>query len=114
MAREVCLYHHERWDGGSLGYPGHFDSYMSIRPGEKISSAAPLKNNEIPSRRGSSPSPTSLDALVHKRVYKAAWTIDDTFREIEKERGRQFDPDVVDAFLQIRTAYWRSTKYSSI
>lgn len=101
MAREVCLYHHERWDGGSLGYPGHFD-YMSIKPGEKISSVRPLRGDEIPLAARIVALADVFDALAHKRVYKAAWTIDDTFREIEKERGRQFDPDVVDAFLQIK------------
>ena len=42
------------------------------------------------------------DALRHRRCYKAEWTVDDTFREMENEKGKQFDPDLIDAFLQIR------------
>ena len=42
------------------------------------------------------------DALRHKRCYKSEWTADDTFNEIKAQSGKQFDPDLVDAFMQIR------------
>ncbi|MBQ2572344.1 MAG: phosphohydrolase, partial [Treponema sp.] len=42
------------------------------------------------------------DALRHMRSYKKEWTADMTFEEIQNERGKQFDPDLVDAFVQIR------------
>ena len=42
------------------------------------------------------------DALRHKRVYKGEWTLYDTLTEIQNQRGKQFDPDLVDAFMQIK------------
>lgn len=101
MARDVCLYHHERWDGGQRGYPGKFD-YMSISPGQKIQQSSPLKGNEIPLAARIVALADVFDALSHQRVYKQAWTTNEAFEEIEKERGHQFDPDVVDAFLEIK------------
>lgn len=101
MAREVCLYHHERWDGGERGYPGHFD-YMSLKTEQSVPSSEPMKGEEIPLAARIVALADVFDALSHQRVYKEAWTIDNTFTEIEKEKGHQFDPDVVDAFLQIK------------
>lgn len=101
MAREVCLCHHERWDGGEKGYPGHFE-YQTLRPEQSVPESAPLKGEEIPLSARIVALADVFDALSHQRVYKEAWTIEDTFKEIEKERGSQFDPEVVDAFLQIK------------
>jgi hypothetical protein len=42
-----------------------------------------------------------FDALVHDQPYKQAWSIDEAVGEISVQRGRQFDPDVVDAFLRL-------------
>ncbi len=42
-----------------------------------------------------------FDALTQKRPYKAAWPIDDAMAEIERQRGKQFDPALVDAFLRM-------------
>jgi putative two-component system response regulator len=42
-----------------------------------------------------------FDALTQKRPYKAAWPVEEAVAEIERQRGRQFDPDVVEAFLRI-------------
>ena len=42
-----------------------------------------------------------FDALTQKRPYKAAWPIADAIAEIERQRGRQFDPTLVDAFLRV-------------
>ncbi len=39
------------------------------------------------------------DALVSPRVYKPALPHEEAVRIIESERGKHFDPDVVDAFL---------------
>ena len=40
-----------------------------------------------------------FDALTHERPYKHAWTEEEAFLEIKRQRGIQFDPSVVDAFL---------------
>jgi hypothetical protein len=61
-----------------------------------------LKGEEIPLAARIVALADVFDALSHQRVYKEAWSLDDTFNEIEKERGRQFDPEVVDAFIQIK------------
>ena len=44
-----------------------------------------------------------FDALSHRRSYKEAWSPEQAFEEIEKEAGRQFDPEIVSAFLQIKS-----------
>jgi putative two-component system response regulator len=42
-----------------------------------------------------------FDALTQKRPYKAAWPVEEAVAEIARQRGRQFDPQVVDAFLRV-------------
>ena len=52
-----------------------------------------------------------FDALTQKRPYKAAWPVGDAVAEIERQRGRQFDPALVDAFLRVVVApasRWRA------
>jgi len=39
------------------------------------------------------------DALMTKRVYKEAWPFPDVIDCIRQERGKHFDPDIVDAFM---------------
>ena len=41
-----------------------------------------------------------FDALTHNRPYKPAWPVEKALEEIERQAGRQFDPRVVEAFLQ--------------
>jgi putative two-component system response regulator len=40
-----------------------------------------------------------FDALTSARPYKEAWRVEDALAEIDRQRGRQFDPRLVDAFL---------------
>ena len=40
-----------------------------------------------------------FDALISKRVYKEAFSFEEVRKIIGDERGRQFDPDVTDAFM---------------
>ncbi|MDA7818206.1 DUF3369 domain-containing protein [Sulfurimonas sp.] len=40
-----------------------------------------------------------FDALSNPRVYKEAWSLEETFEYIESERGKQFNPKVLDAFF---------------
>jgi putative two-component system response regulator len=81
MAEEIALFHHERWDG--CGYP------------------CGLKEDEIPLAARIVSVADTFDALVHQRPYKPAWSIAAAIAEIERESGRQFDPQVVRALLSL-------------
>jgi putative two-component system response regulator len=78
LAEEIAFYHHERWDGGG---------YNSTR-GEDIPVAARIVTLA-----------DSFDVLTHDRPYRLAWSTERAVAEIHRERGQQFDPCVVDAFL---------------
>jgi hypothetical protein len=58
-----------------------------------------------------------VDALTHARPYKQAWTVADSVREIARQSGRQFDPEIVAAFLSVLPepgeAIERRTRFSS-
>jgi putative two-component system response regulator len=82
LAEEIAFSHHEHWDGG--GYEGL--SGESIPLAGRIVTIADV-----------------FDALTQKRPYKAAWSIGEALAEIERQRGRQFDPTLVDAFLRVIT-----------
>ena len=45
------------------------------------------------------------DALISKRVYKPPITHNSTVRIIEHGKGSHFDPDLVDAFLEIKEQF---------
>ena len=79
LAKEVARWHHERWDG--KGYP---DGLMeeAIPLSARLMALADV-----------------FDALTTKRVYKDAMHFDEAREIIAAERGRQFDPDITDAFL---------------
>jgi len=72
--------HHERWDG--RGYP------LGLQ-GEQIHIFGRI---------------TALmdvfDALLHARVYKPAWEHGQVLNYIERQRGKQFDPQLVDVLLE--------------
>jgi ribonuclease P protein subunit RPR2 len=70
--------HHERWDG--RGYPDG------------------LAGNDIPLGARIFAVADTLDAMTSDRPYRAAQSWDVAVAEIVGERGKQFDPDVVDAF----------------
>ncbi len=80
-AQEIAISHHERWDGS--GYPRGLS-------GEDI----PLFGRML--------SITDVyDSLTHARPYKRAWSIAETLGELQAQRGRQFDPRLLDAFLRL-------------
>jgi putative two-component system response regulator len=81
IAEEIALGHHEKWDGS--GYPNK------------------LKGNLIPMTARIVALADVFDALTHARCYKPAWTIDDSIREIASQRGKHFDPDLTDLFLNL-------------
>ena len=80
MARDIAIHHHERWDG--TGYPEG------------------LRGNDI-SIYSQIVSVTDVyDALTSKRAYKDAWSPIIARKEIIDQRGKQFSPRVVDAFVE--------------
>lgn len=80
MAQDIAMYHHERWDGS--GYP------LGLS-GENIPLSARLVGLA-----------DAYDALTSKKAYSPARPSADAARIIYAERGKQFDPAVVDAFSQ--------------
>ena len=42
-----------------------------------------------------------FDALISKRPYKEAWTMEKAINEILQRKGSHFDPKIVDAFIKI-------------
>jgi putative two-component system response regulator len=80
MAQDIAMTHHERFDGH--GYP-------SGLAGEHI----PLCGRIVALA-------DVYDALRSKRVYKGALSHQTARDTIVQESGKQFDPDVVQAFLQ--------------
>lgn len=81
LAEQVALYHHERWDG--QGYPHGLSRDRIPLPGRVVAVA------------------DVFDALTHVRPYKPAWPWEEAVAEVEAQRGRQFDPEIVDAFLNL-------------
>jgi response regulator RpfG family c-di-GMP phosphodiesterase len=80
----VAYEHHERWDG--LGYPRG------------------LKGEEIHIYGRITAIADVFDALGSPRCYKEAWVIDEVFAYMQEQRGKQFEPKLVDCFLAQRTA----------
>ena len=79
-AATIAHQHHEKYDGS--GYP-HGLKGEEIHVFSRIVAVADV-----------------FDALLHKRCYKAAWTLDDVLALIREQRGKHFDPKVVDAFFE--------------
>lgn len=80
LAQAIALTHHERWDG--TGYAG-------------------LRGMDIPLCGRIVAVTDVFDALTHRRPYKEAWPLDQAVDEIASQRGKQFEPLIVDAFLEI-------------
>jgi HD-GYP domain-containing protein (c-di-GMP phosphodiesterase class II) len=97
LCRDVIQGHHERWDGG--GYPGRLPHDLSQVRELCVES---LSGEEIPVSARITALADVYDALISTRVYKDAWPEEQVVEEIVKNRGAQFDPEVVDAFLQIQ------------
>ncbi len=76
----VAGQHHEKWDGS--GYPNGF-SGEDIHIYGRITALADV-----------------FDALASERVYKKAWPLDEILALIREQRGKHFDPQLVDLFLK--------------
>jgi putative two-component system response regulator len=81
-AARIARHHHEWWDGS--GYPDG------------------LSGEEIPLSARIVAVADVFDSLTHDRSYKEAWDEGSALAFLEERRGVQFDPRVVDAFLEIR------------
>ncbi len=78
----IALRHHERYDGS--GYPDGL-----------VGDAIPLEARIVAVA-------DVFDALISPRPYKEAWTLDATLAYLYAQRGKLFDPRVVDALLRGR------------
>ena len=99
---QVVLNHHERWDG--KGYPGWID----VESGEGLPGHLDEKGNpkgkqgdEIPLFGRIVALADVFDALSSRRVYKDAWDEAKVLQHIKDAKGKQFDPELVDIFLEI-------------
>lgn len=84
VAKEIAYSHQEKWDG--TGYPQGL-----------VGEAIPLSARLMAIA-------DVYDALISRRVYKPAFSHEDSMKIIEEGRGRHFDPDVVDAFVAVQQA----------
>jgi HD-GYP domain-containing protein (c-di-GMP phosphodiesterase class II) len=80
-AKDVVLHHHERWDGS--GYPDHLAGDDIPRPARIFAVA------------------DSLDAITTDRPYRRGVSIVDARREIARGSGTQFDPEAVEALMEV-------------
>jgi HD-GYP domain-containing protein (c-di-GMP phosphodiesterase class II) len=87
MAKELVRTHHERWDGA--GYPWGLAGEDIPIPGRIMAVV------------------DTYDAMVQPRVYQAAVTHEEAFTCILAGRGTAFDPDVVEAFLDVEEDFRR-------
>ncbi len=95
MSKEIALNHHEKWDGS--GYPGFIDNIFS----DNLKAGRGKKKEEIPLFARIVSLADVYDALISERVYKDSWNEEKTKEYIISQRGKHFDPDVVDAFFDI-------------
>jgi putative two-component system response regulator len=80
MARNIALYHHEKWDGSG---------YCAGLAGDKI----PLEARIVALA-------DVYDALSNKRIYKPAFGRQKVEIIIAEERGKHFDPQIADIFFE--------------
>ena len=87
FASEIARHHHERWDGS--GYPDGLQ-------GEAIPLAARLMAVA-----------DVYDALRSVRPYKTAFSHEAAVRMVEEQRGRHFDPALINAFIVLKDEFSR-------
>jgi len=79
--RPIVRHHHERWDGG-----GYVDG---------------LREDEIPFLARIVSVVDSFDAMSEDRPYRSAMPRDEVLRRLGAGRGTQFDPRILDAFMEV-------------
>lgn len=77
-AARIAFEHHERFDG--TGYPQGLQGHQSYILGKIVGIA------------------DTFIALTTQRTYRQAWTVDQALEYLREERGKQFDPVLVDIF----------------
>lgn len=87
MAKEIALYHHAKWDGS--GYTGD-DSIKTP------------SRDEIPLWARITAIADVYDALVSPRCYKEPWDSAKALELMEKNAGKDFDPELVQYFIEIK------------
>lgn len=85
MARDIALFHHEKWDG--TGYPYQF------------------KEDQIPVAARIVSLADVYDALRMKRIYKPSFSHTQAINIIKKGKGSHFDPNIIDCFLKIKDQF---------
>jgi len=85
VAKEIAYTHQEKWDGS--GYPRG------------------LKGNAIPISGRLMAVADVYDALISKRVYKLPFTHEKAVAIIKEGKGTHFDPDMVEAFLELEDKF---------
>lgn len=89
-AKDIVLYHHERWDG--KGYPFG------------------LKGREIPLYARIFAIADALDAITSDRPYRKARTFREAKEEIRRNSGTQFDPEIAAVFLKEPLKTWKEIR----
>jgi putative two-component system response regulator len=84
VAREIAVSHHESWDGS--GYPKG------------------LAKEEIPLSGRIVKVADVFDALTSRRPYKEPWPTERALEFLREQTHRQFDPQVVEAFVRLHEA----------
>jgi len=84
-ARKIAYTHQEKWDGS--GYPQR------------------LKGDDIPLPGRLMALADVYDALISKRVYKPPFPHEKAVEIIVEGKGKHFDPDIVDAFLELQDTF---------
>ena len=79
QAADIPYCHHERWDGS--GYPRG------------------LKGKQIPLAARIFAVVDVCDALASERPYKRPWPLEEVMAYLREQRGKHFDPEVVDCFI---------------
>lgn len=85
VARNIALTHHEKWNG--TGYPRGLVGIEIPLEGRMVSLC------------------DAFDALLSERPYKPAWPMDEAVKAILAERGRSFDPNLVDVFEALKDEF---------
>jgi response regulator RpfG family c-di-GMP phosphodiesterase len=85
IAKEIALTHHEKWNGH--GYPNG------------------LAQEDIPLSGRLMALADVYDALISKRIYKPAFSHEKAKAIILEGKGQHFDPEVVDAFLEVEDRF---------
>ena len=81
MAATIALSHQEKWDGS--GYPRG------------------LKGEAIPIEGRIVAVADVFDALTSDRVYRKAFSVEEAIQMMREQRGRHFDPVLLDAFMEV-------------